>query len=167
MAIAGFLLVAHQLRAATQDRLYAHYNEICKLFMGNSELQPYFYRLATPHHMMREADGARRASVTFTASIEPHHFDATAQMAGAAPAEQMEERKKLAAKVDFMCELLLGLIEHAVLQRWYMPSDCWHQCWHPYALQRLEESSGDAKILGAELDLVLYRDAARDEMRAS
>jgi hypothetical protein len=40
-AVVGFLFIIIQLRAATQDRLYAHYLEICKLFMQNPELRPY------------------------------------------------------------------------------------------------------------------------------
>ena len=114
VAVVALFFVWLQLRAQTQDRIYAHYTEICKLFIQNPELQPYFYRLPK-----------------------------------AAPPKRTEEDKKLAPKVDFMCEALLGLIEHAVLQRSYMPKECWHNCWHPYAVQRLEESPAMQKFWGA------------------
>ena len=49
-AIIGFFVLFYQvlklrnnLEGATQDRLYAHYTEICKLFIGNPDLRPYFY----------------------------------------------------------------------------------------------------------------------------
>jgi len=49
-AIIGFIVVIYQLiqvgrslQGATQDRLYAHYTEICKLFVGKPELRPFFY----------------------------------------------------------------------------------------------------------------------------
>src|SRR4029450_5817090 len=42
-AVGGVLFFLIQLGAATEDRLYAHYMEICKLFMQNPELRPYFY----------------------------------------------------------------------------------------------------------------------------
>jgi hypothetical protein len=110
VAIVGFFLVIMQLRGATQDRLYAHYLEICKLFMQNPELRPYFY-----------GSGAK------------------ADEAGTL--EQTEAcKQKLAPKVAFMCEAIFGLVEHAVLQRAYMPQDAWHHCWRPYALERLNES---------------------------
>ena len=50
VSVIGFLTIMIQLRllrknlqGATQDRLYAHYTEICKLFMGKPHLRPYFY----------------------------------------------------------------------------------------------------------------------------
>jgi hypothetical protein len=49
-AVAGFAFIGYQIlqlirniRGATQDRLYAHYTEICKLFMQKPYLRPYFY----------------------------------------------------------------------------------------------------------------------------
>ena len=48
--IFGFFLVGYQVlllvrntRGSAQDRLYAHYMEVCKLFMQNPHLRPYFY----------------------------------------------------------------------------------------------------------------------------
>jgi hypothetical protein len=104
-AVLGFLFVIIQLRGATQDRLYAHYTEICKLFIQSPELRPYFY-----------SSGADAA----------------------APTEECKQ--KLAPKVASMCEAIMGLVEHAILQKWYMPRDAWKHCWRPYALERLEQS---------------------------
>jgi hypothetical protein len=109
-AVVGFLIVIIQLRGATQDRLYAHYTEICKLFMQNPELRPYFYPSG--------ASAAEAATLVQTA----------------------EYKQKLAPKVAFMCEAIFGLVEHAVLQKSYMPRDAWKHCWRPYALERLETS---------------------------
>jgi hypothetical protein len=122
-AVIGFFVVIYQLfqlrrnlRGATQDRLYAHYMEICKLFMQNPELRPFFYRVD--------------------------------ENVGTAPAtEQTEDsRQKLAPKVAFMCEAILGLVEHAVLQKKNMPKDAWENCWRPYALERLEQSEALEKF---------------------
>jgi len=111
ISIVGFPILIYQvlkLRAniegATQDRLYGHYTEICKLFMQHPELRPYFYG---------RSDGAGK-TVTANDSLAP--------------------------KVAFMCEAILGLVEHAVLQRKNLPSDSWGHCWRPYALERLKES---------------------------
>src|SRR3954452_6853880 len=105
-AVFGFLFVVIQLRAGTQDRLYAHYMEVCKLFMENSELRPCFYE-----------------------------SDANADKASPDP-----------SKVAFMCEAILGLVEHAVLQKQYMPRDAWEHCWRPYAVERLEHSEALQKF---------------------
>ena len=49
-SVIGFFFVGYQLlllgrntRGSAQDRLYAHYMEVCKLFMQNPHLRPYFY----------------------------------------------------------------------------------------------------------------------------
>ncbi len=49
-SLIGFIVIGYQviqlrknIRGATQDRLYAHYNEVVKLFMQNPHLYPYFY----------------------------------------------------------------------------------------------------------------------------
>jgi hypothetical protein len=49
-SIIGFLVIGYQvihlrknIRGATEDRLYAHYTEICKLFIQKPYLYPYFY----------------------------------------------------------------------------------------------------------------------------
>jgi hypothetical protein len=111
-AVIGFLVLAYQvlklrnnLEGATQDRLYAHYTEICKLFMQNPELRPYFYG---------------RSSKTVD--------------------------NKLTPKIAFMCEAILGLVEHAVLQKKNLPGDAWRNCWRPYAIERLEQSEALEKF---------------------
>ena len=49
-SVMGFCFVGWQIaflrkniRGATQDRLYAHYMEVCKLLFQNGHLRPYFY----------------------------------------------------------------------------------------------------------------------------
>lgn len=49
-SLIGFVVIGYQviqlrknIRGATQDRLYAHYNEVVKLLMQNPHLYPYFY----------------------------------------------------------------------------------------------------------------------------
>ena len=53
-AVIGFGVVIYQvahlrknIRGATQDRLYGHYTELCKLFMQHPHLYPYFYEEET------------------------------------------------------------------------------------------------------------------------
>jgi hypothetical protein len=104
-AFLGLIFAITQLRGATQDRLYTHYTEICKLFMQNPDLRPYFYE--------NEADRPRQTE---------------------------EEYKQTLPKIGFMCEAILGLVEHAVLQKRNMPGDAWNHCWRPYALERLKQS---------------------------
>jgi hypothetical protein len=104
------LKLRNNLEGATQDRLYAHYMEICKLFMQNPELRPYFYG--------RSEDAGKTVA---------------------------EKRAKdcndsLTPKVAFMCEAILGLVEHAVLQKKNLPGDAWRNCWRPYAIERLKQS---------------------------
>jgi hypothetical protein len=50
VSVIGFFFVGRQVlllgrntRGSAQDRLYAHYTEVCKLFMQNPHLRPYFY----------------------------------------------------------------------------------------------------------------------------
>jgi hypothetical protein len=50
-SLIGFIVIGYQviqlrknIRGATQDRLYAHYNDIVKLFMQKPHLYPYFYK---------------------------------------------------------------------------------------------------------------------------
>ena len=43
VSIIGFVFVIRSLQGATEDRLYAHYNDICKLLMTKPHLYPYFY----------------------------------------------------------------------------------------------------------------------------
>jgi hypothetical protein len=43
VSIVGFIFVIRGLQGATEDRLYAHYNEVCKLLMAKPHLYPNFY----------------------------------------------------------------------------------------------------------------------------
>jgi len=122
-AVIGFPFVIYQLlqlhknlQGATQDRLYAHYTEICKLFMQNPELRPYFY--------------------------------GRSEVAGKAvtPDRAQEANDSLTPKVAFMCEVILGLVEHAVMQKKNLPGDAWRNCWRPYAMERLEQSEALEKF---------------------
>jgi hypothetical protein len=117
VAAIGFPVVIYQLiqlhknlEGATQDRLYAHYTEICKLFMQNPELRPYFYG------RVENAGGTLRGE------------------------QARECNDSLSPKIAFMCEAIFGLVEHAVLQKKNLPGDAWKNCWRPYAIERLEQS---------------------------
>src|ERR1044071_4336785 len=110
------------LLGATQDRLYAQYTEICKLFMQYPELRPYFYQY--------ESDPG--------ASVHP---------TAPGPTGQPESAQREAARVAFMCETILGLVEHAVLQKDNVPKDAWDRCWRPYALERVEQSDALEKFI--------------------
>ena len=58
--VTGFIFFLLSQKAATQDRIYAHYTEICKLFMQNPQLRPYFYDrkelLADDPHLRTQID---------------------------------------------------------------------------------------------------------------
>jgi hypothetical protein len=117
-AVIGFPVLIYQvlklrnnLEGATQDRLYAHYTEICKLFIQNPELRPYFYGRSEDAGKIVTRERAQECNDNLTA-----------------------------AKVAFMCEAILGLVEHAVLQKKNLPGDAWRNCWRPYAMERLEQS---------------------------
>jgi hypothetical protein len=116
-AIIGFPVVIYQLvqlhknlQGGTQDRLYAHYTEICKLFMQHPELRPYFYGRSEV-----DAKTVKREQVQECSDSSP-------------------------PKVAFMCEAIFGLVEHAVLQKRNLPGDAWRNCWRPYTIERLEQS---------------------------
>ena len=57
------------------------------------------------------------------------------------PVSQGEEYEKLRAEIDLMSEMVLGLIEHAVLQERNLPRDAWKNCWWPYAKERLRKGT--------------------------
>lgn len=116
-SIIGFIFISVQLvhlirsiRGATQDRLYAQYTEICKLFLQNPHLRPYFYENKT-------LTDSERASTP-----------------------------RLAQEIDFMSEAILGLIEHAVLQKKNLPGDAWKHCWLPYTRERVAKSDAMRKF---------------------
>ena len=105
----------NSLEGATQDRLYAHYTEICKLFIAHPELRPYFYE--------------QSEAITPERAVTPEQAQASDE-----------------TRVAFMCETILGLVEHAVLQKKNLPGDAWKHCWRPYAIERLEQSKALEKF---------------------
>ncbi len=46
----------------------------------------------------------------------------------------------LREELDMMCEIILGLLEHATVQKENLPEDSWHACWEAYTNERLEKS---------------------------
>jgi hypothetical protein len=119
----GFFIVIFQLfhlrrnlLGATQDKLYDHYTDVCKLFMQYPELRPYFY---------------------------PPESDAGAT---AAPERSENFKEELAPRIALMCELILGLIEHAALQKKNVPRDIWESYWRPYAIERLKAAKALRKF---------------------
>jgi hypothetical protein len=50
------------------------------------------------------------------------------------------DREYLRSEIDVMCEMILALIEHSVLQQSNMPKDAWEHCWHSYARERVKQS---------------------------
>jgi hypothetical protein len=100
-AVAFSLLMANRnTKGATHDRVYAHYHNVCSIFVEHPELRPYFYS-------NKSDDGSNPA---------------------------------LTAKIDATSEAILGLIEHAVVQRENMPTHSWERCWEPYARERVLKS---------------------------
>ena len=51
--------------------------------------------------------------------------------------------------VDMMCEVVLGLLEHAVLQKTNLPDDSWQNCWMVYVYERYQKSPELAKFFSA------------------
>jgi cold shock protein len=102
--------VEFELVSNRGKRLYAHYTEICKLFMQYPELRPYFYGRSEV-----DAKTVTREQVQECSDPPP-------------------------PKVAFMCEAIFGLVEHAILQKRNLPGDAWRNCWGPYAMERLEQS---------------------------
>jgi hypothetical protein len=43
-------------------------------------------------------------------------------------------------KVEAMCELMTGLLEHATLQKMNIPGNIWEECWKKYTEDRFNES---------------------------
>jgi hypothetical protein len=93
VAFVGFLVVVWQLvdlrrnvQGTTQDSLYVHYSEICKLFLEKPYLRPYFYE--------NEAK----------------------------PVSCPVDRPSLKDEIDGMSEMILGLIEHAIMQQANLPA---------------------------------------------
>ena len=54
--------------------------------------------------------------------------------------ESGTEEAQLRGEVEMMCELIAGLLEHAVLQKNKLPPDSWENCWKAYTYERFEKS---------------------------
>jgi hypothetical protein len=128
VSLVGFVFVIFQLamvrralRGSTHDRIYAHYNDVCKTLLGYPELYSYFYENADPAKLTRE------------------------------------DRRK----VRMLCEIIMGLIEHAVVQRSNMPPRSWSGCWRPYALERIKQSQALREYF--DPNQVWYTEAMRRE----
>lgn len=46
----------------------------------------------------------------------------------------------LRGEIDMMCEIILGLLEHAAVQKKNLPKDSWTACWEAYTNERLDKS---------------------------
>jgi hypothetical protein len=109
-SLAGFVLiwqlflVRRNIRGTTQDSLYAHYTEVCRLFVDKPYLRPYFY------------------------NNKPK------------PISCPKDHPYLNDEIDGVSEMILGLIEHAIVQRRNLPSTSWKACWEPYARERVRSS---------------------------
>jgi hypothetical protein len=148
IGVLGFGFVFWQLtnlrrsiQGATQDRLYAHYTEICKLFLEKPYLRPFFY------------DNENK------------------------PASSPRDHPALSAEIDAMSEMILGLIEHTVVQHVNLPPDSWEHCWYPYARERVKKSQIIKKFyeenkkwyagaLHRQIDRML-KDIAKEERKGS
>jgi hypothetical protein len=52
----------------------------------------------------------------------------------------------LRQELDMMCEVVLGLLEHAVLQKENLPDESWRTCWVTYVRDRYDKSIELAKF---------------------
>lgn len=127
-SIFGFFFLILQVRqlirntqGATHDRLYAHYMEVCKLFMQKPELRPYFYEGKELQQASSDQQSRDKKDTDST------HNGSSAQAPGR-------------GEIDAMSEAIFGLIEHAVMQHENLPEDTWNNCWRPYVQERLTKS---------------------------
>jgi hypothetical protein len=118
IGLAGFALVCYQLvqlkRAVhgdTQSKLYEHYLRVNELLLERPELRPFFYD-CTP-------------------------FDENEFASRRPPGAHREVTQN---DIDMMCETILGLLEHATLQRPNLPRGSWRTCWAAYTRVRFEQS---------------------------
>jgi len=44
------------------------------------------------------------------------------------------------AEIEMMSEIILGLLEHAAVQRDNLPADSWEHCWYAYTVERFKRS---------------------------
>lgn len=54
--------------------------------------------------------------------------------------EPDDNQPRLRQELDIMCEVVLGLLEHAVLQKINLPNDSWKNCWMTYVRDRYHKS---------------------------
>jgi hypothetical protein len=59
------------------------------------------------------------------------------------------ENPHLRDEIDTMSELILGLLEHAVLQKKLLPNEAYQNCWLPYARERVTSSVELLRFLDA------------------
>jgi hypothetical protein len=67
-------------------------------------------------------------------------------------------------EIDVMCEVILGLLEHAVLQKTNLPGDSWKNCWKAYAEERYTCSPDLSKFFSVNRNW--YAKALRDQFEA-
>jgi hypothetical protein len=114
-----FVQVRHlrnNIRGATHDRLYAHYNDVCKELMKKPELYPYFYgELPYPPDINNAACKIKTLDAPDT-------------------------NKTVSNEVKILSEMICGVIEHAKVQEKNLPLDSWMNCWLLYSLDRIDRS---------------------------
>jgi hypothetical protein len=71
--------------------------------------------------------------------------------------------------VDMMCEVVLGLLEHAVLQKPNLPDDSWKNCWMAYVYERYQKSPELARFFSGNRELYAkcLQDVLGDRLTAS
>jgi hypothetical protein len=47
----------------------------------------------------------------------------------------------LRVEVECMCELIAGILEHAMVQEKNVPSSAWSECWETFVIERIKKSS--------------------------
>ena len=57
---------------------------------------------------------------------------------GAAASKNIESKPP--DRVDMLSEVILGLLEHAAVQKKNLPSDSWERCWQAYTYERFDRS---------------------------
>jgi hypothetical protein len=50
---------------------------------------------------------------------------------------------KRRSQVDTICEMMTGLLEHAVLQKPNIPKDSWSDCWQPFMKEMYKEKESE------------------------
>ena len=84
--------------------------------------------------------------------IRPYFYN-NAPMQGVDP--------QLRAEIEAVSEAMLGLVEHAVVQKENMPRKSWENCWRPYAMERIQKSEMIKEFF--EKNRGWYTEAMRNE----